>query len=203
MDAKTKKKQNPIKTMILIVVMALLVVAYFFVINNRMKPAEDTQTTISPIDELLVMDLSTNYPKTPKEVVKLYCEISRCYYTEGITDEQLEALGKMSRKLFDDELVANQSEESFLRSLRGEVANYRAMNRAISSYSTSASADVQYYNYLGDEWAQLVAMLSIRTGTKIEPSKERYLLRKDDTGHWKIYGWRLENLQAESGDGNE
>ena len=172
MDAKNKKK-NPIKTMVLMVVMALLVLAYFFVINNRMKPAESTQATISPVEELLILDLSTNYPKTPKEVVKLYCEISRCYYSDGVTDEQIETLGKMSRQLFDEELVANQSEESYLRALRGEVANYRSMNRAISSYSVSASADVQYYNYLGDEWAQLVAMLSIRTGTKIEPYKER------------------------------
>lgn len=200
MDAKSKKKQNPIKTMILIVIMALLVVAYFFVINNRMKPVEDTATKISAVDELLVMDLNSYYPKTPKEVVKLYCEITRCFYAEDYTDEELTKLAQMSRQLFDRDLVANQTEENYIRSLRGEIANYRGMNRVVSSYSVSSSADVQYYTYLGDEWAQLVAMYSIRTGTKIEPSKERYLLRKDGTGHWRIYGWRLESLQDESGE---
>jgi len=100
----------------------------------------------------------------------------------------------MSRQLFDDELVANQTDESYLRALKGEIANYKKMNRVISSVSVSSGADVKYYNYAGDEWAQLIAMYSIRTGTKIEPSKERFLLRKDSEGHWKIYGFRLEAL---------
>lgn len=200
MNKNSSKKQNPIKTMILVVVMALLVLAYFFVINNRMKPNEDTTTKISAVDELLVMDLSTTYPKTPKEVVKLYCEITRCFYAEEYTDEQLFALAKMSRQLFDEELVANQPEDNYLRSLRGEIANYRGMNRVISSYSVSSSADVQYYTFKGADWAQLVAMYSIRTGTTIEPSKERFLLRKDKTGHWKIYGWKLEELTSGSGE---
>lgn len=197
MDAKAVKKQNPIKTMILVVVMALLVLAYFFVINNRVKPREEKQATISPVKELLIMDLNTNYPATPKEVVKLYLEISRCFYAEEFSDEELEELAKMSRMLFDKDLVENQTEENYIRALKGEIATYKRFNRVISSYSTSAAADVEYYDFAEAKWAQLVAMLSIRTGTKIEPSKERFLLRKDDTGHWKIYGWVLEDISKQ------
>ena len=194
MDAKAIKKQNSIKTMILVVVMALLVLGYFFIINNRVKPREETNTKVSPVKELLIMNLDSNYPATPKEVVRLYLEITRCFYGEEYSDEELEELAKMSRKLFDDELIANQSEDNYFRALRGEIATYKQYNRVISSYSTSAAADVQYYDFQGDKWAQLVAMLSVRTGTNIEPSKERFLLRKDESGHWKIYGWVLEEL---------
>ena len=182
------------------VVLALGVLAYFYVINNRIKQVEDDVKKITPVQELLVQDLSTNYPNTPKEVVKLYSEITRCFYGEEYTEEELVKLAKMSRELFDDELVANQDEDSYIRSLRAEVALYRQQNRVISSFSVASSVDVEYYHYEDDEWAQLIAMYSIRTSGKVEPSKERYLLRKDDNGHWKIFGFRLEQLER-SGDG--
>lgn len=193
---KNLRKQNPVKTMVLLGIMGLLVVALFFVINNRVKPTEEGPAPISAVQELLVQNLDTNYPATPKEVVKMYCEITRCFYSEDYSDDELHDLAVMSRKLFDDELVNNQTEENYIRALRAEVSNYRAMGRVISSYSVSSSADVEYYSYEGFEWAQLVALYSIRTGKSIEPSKERYLLRKDDSGHWKIYGWRLEDINT-------
>ena len=195
MDAKNKKNQNPIKTIIVMAFLALMVLGYFYVINNRIKTVEEDVHTITPVQELLIRNLDKDYPNTPKEVVKLYSEITRCFYAEEYDDEQLLKLAEMSRKLFDDELVANQDDESYLRALRGEIATYKKENRIISSYSVSSSADVQYYNYQGDEWAQLIAMYSIRTGGNIEPTKERYLLRKDVDGHWKIYGFRLEQLE--------
>lgn len=181
------------------VVLALGVLAYFYVINNRMKQVEDDVKKISPVQELLVQDLSTNYPNTPKEVVKLYSEITRCFYGEEYSEEEFNKLAKMSRQLFDDELVANQDEESYVRSLRAEIANYRQQNRLISSYSISSSADVEYYKYKEDDWAQLIAMYSIKTGGNVRPSKERYLLRKDDAGHWKIFGFRLETIEQPVG----
>ena len=198
-------KKNSIKGFAVIIVLALGVLAYFYVINNRVKQIERDVDKVTPVQELLVRNLDTNYPATPKEVVKLYSEITRCFYGEEYSEEDLLKLAEMSRKLFDDELVANQSDESYIRALKGEIASYRQQNRIISSYSVSSSADVQYYNYRDDEWAQLVAMYSIRTAGKVEPSKERYLLRKDDTGHWKIFGFKLEQIdgQASNGSGNE
>ena len=199
MTKNSSGKNNSIKGILVIVILALGVLAYFYVINNRMKRIEEDVDKITPVQELLVRDLDASYPNTPKEVVKLYSEITRCFYGEEFTEEELVKLAQMSRKLFDDELVANQDEDSYLRALKGEIATYKKANRVISSYSVSSSADVQYYNYLNAEWAQLIAMYSIRSGGKIEPSKERYLLRKDSEGHWKIYGFKLEQLENTNG----
>ena len=199
---KSSKKNNetkgPGKSIFAVAIVALMILAYFYVINNRMKVVEQDVEKISPVKELLIQDLTDSYPATPKEVVKMYSEITRCFYAEEYTDEELIALARMARQLFDDELVANQSEESYLRALRGEIATYKQQKRVVSSYSVSSSADVQYYNYRDDEWAQLIVMYSIRTGAKVEPSKERFLLRKDADGHWKIFGFRLENIGGES-----
>lgn len=194
--------KKPAKGIAVILILALGVLAYFYVINNRIKTVEEDVNAISPVQELLIRDLDASYPNTPKEVVKLYSEITRCFYAEEFSEEELTALADMSRKLFDDELVANQSEDSYLRALKGEIATYRQQNKIISSYSVSSSADVQYYNYRDAEWAQLIAMYTVRTGGKVEPTKERYLLRKDASGHWKIFGFRLEQLENAS-NGNE
>ncbi|MDO4188207.1 MAG: hypothetical protein Q4D29_04385 [Lachnospiraceae bacterium] len=196
MKRNSSKGNNSIKGAIVIIVLALSVLAYFYVINNRMKRVEKDVESISAVQELLIRNLDTNYPATPKEVVKLYSEITRCFYAEEYTEEDLIRMAEMSRKLFDDELVANQDDESYIRALKGEIATYRQQNRVITSYSVSSSADVEYYNFRGGEWAQLIAMYSIKTAGKVEPSKERYLLRKDDAGHWKIFGFRMEQLGA-------
>ena len=191
----SSRKNNSIKGVLVMVVLALGVLAYFYVINNRIKQVEKDVEKITAVQELLVRDLNSNYPATPKEVVKMYSEITRCFYGEEYTDEELVKLAKMSRQLFDDELVANQDEDSYLRSLRSEIVLYKQQKRLISSYSIASSADVEYYNFQDAEWAQLIAMYSVKTGGTVEPSKERYLLKKDSNGHWKIYGFRLEELE--------
>ena len=194
----SSRKNNSIKGVLVMVVLALGVLAYFYVINNRIKQVEKDVEKITAVQELLVRDLNSNYPATPKEVVKMYSEITRCFYGEEYTEEELVKLAKMSRQLFDDELVANQDEDSYLRSLRSEIVLYKQQKRLISSYSIASSADVEYYNFQDAEWAQLIAMYSVKTGGTIEPSKERYLLKKDSNGHWKIYGFRLEELENNS-----
>lgn len=194
----SSRKNNSIKGVLVMVVLALGVLAYFYVINNRIKQVEKDVEKITAVQELLVRDLNSNYPATPKEVVKMYSEITRCFYGEEYTEEELVKLAKMSRQLFDDELVANQDEDSYLRSLRSEIVLYKQQKRLISSYSIASSADVEYYNFQDAEWAQLIAMYSVKTGGTVEPSKERYLLKKDSNGHWKIYGFRLEELENNS-----
>lgn len=184
--------KNQIKNFIVIGILALMVLGYFFVVANRMEPNEDTQVKVSAVKGLLSQNLQATYPKTPKEVVKMYCEISRCFYAEEYTDDELEKLAYMSRELFDHELRANQTDEDYLRALRAEIANFKSQNKIISSYSAGSSADVEYYNFRGDEWAQLVVQYNLRIGTGFQGSIQRFLLRKDADGHWKIYGWEPE-----------
>ena len=71
------------KGIFVMVVLALFVLATFYIINNRAKRIEKDVDKVSPVKELLVMDLSANYPNTPKEVVRMYAEITRCFYGES------------------------------------------------------------------------------------------------------------------------
>ena len=62
----------------------------------------------------------------------------------------------------------------------------------ISSYSPASSVDVEEFQQDGFKWAKLQCSFTLRKGTQIQALTEIFLLRKDDEGHWKIYGWQPE-----------
>ena len=62
----------------------------------------------------------------------------------------------------------------------------------VSSYSLPSSTDVEFFTEDGYNWARLYFGMNLRKGTQLEVVNAVYLLRKDEQGHWKIYGWKLE-----------
>lgn len=186
------KNKNNTRTVIAFVVFALVILGAFVMLSNRSEQIAEAQPLkINAVQELLLRNLDESYPSSPKEVVKLYSEITRCYYGEEYTEEELAGLADMARELFDVELASNQTQEQYMQALVQDIASYKQENKTISSFSVSSSTDVDYYDYLGDKWAQLYCFYSMRVGTNIIPIKEKYLLRRDQGGHWKIYGWVL------------
>ncbi len=183
-------KRN-LKNFIVLIVLALLIVGAFLLVSNRGSKRDESDISRTAVDEVLDRDLSKNYPATPKEVVKMYSEITRCFYGEEYTDDQLVMLAEQSRKLFDDELRANQTDDQYLMNLRTVIANYKEEKRSISSFSVASASDVDYQDFKGDKWAHLMAVYTIKTNHAFSTSKEEYLLRKDPKGHWKIFGWRV------------
>ncbi len=194
------RRRNPARFLIVFVVLAIGVVGLFFYLANRSRAIQEGKVKqMTVVQEILSRNLETNYPPTPKEVLKFYSEITRCFYGEEYTDEELTRLALLSRELFDDELVANQTDEEYLSALKMDIASWKNDNKVISSYSVSASTDVQEYSYGGYEWAQLYCIYSIRMGTNMAPVQEHFIMRKDARGHWKILGWELVENKDENG----
>lgn len=180
-----------VKNFIVLLTVALVIVACFAYLSNRTKSAEEGSQTLTAVQEVLTRDLSTNYPPTPKEVLKYYSEITRCFYSEEYSDEELAELADQALKLLDDELKANQSETDYMEKLKSDIASYKEEGRTISSYSVASSANVKYYDYEGSQWAMLNCVYSLKEKGTISPTKEEFLLRKDESGRWKIFGWRI------------
>lgn len=186
------KKKKSGKIFIFISLLACVIVGLFFYLTNRTKDVEEgAAKKMTNVQEVLSRNLDTNYPSTPKEVLKYYSEITRCFYGEEYTEDELVKLAKKSRNLFDAELLFNQTDEQYLNALKADIATYKEEGRVISSYSVSASTDVTEYSYGGYEWAQLYCIYNIRVKTQITPIQERFLMRRDEQGHWKIVGWDL------------
>lgn len=184
------KKGSGLKSFIIILVMILIVAGYYYYLSNKSKPKTET-TTLTEVDNVLLRDMDTNYPPSPKEVVKYYAAITKCFYDGNYSDEQLEQLANRARSLYDDELKATQTEEKYLEDLKFDIDSYQKKELTISSYSTSSSVDVEYKTTEQGELASLYCLFNMREGKTMLNSNQVFLLRKDEEGHWKILGWTL------------
>ena len=184
------KKNNTRNTIIGLVLLAVAVLVIFLLaINTPDKEADKVK--ITPATKQLSKNYDTAYPSTPRTVLTEYAEITKCFYDTETTEGQIKDLAEQMRRLFDDELVANQSFDDFYNSLRSEVAVFRDKNKIVSSYSVSSSTDVKYDKNEYGSMATLYLSLNVRENGVIDTIKERFVLRQDDEGHWKIVGWVL------------
>lgn len=189
------KKDSGMKTMIVGMIIILLIVGYYYYLSNRdvPQPEETVPETevLTPSQEVLLRNLETNYPPTPREVVKYFSEITQCFYNVENSDEMVEKLGLKIRELYDDDLKANQTEEDYLASLKFDIEEYKKNKRTISSYAVSSSVDVDTFVENGYECARLYCIYGIKQGELLYNSNTVFILRKDEDGHYKIFGWKL------------
>lgn len=185
------KRFNGTKGTILILVLICLVMSYYYHLSNKTntnKNEEDIK--VSSAQSILLTNYDVNYPPTPKEVLKEYLQITKVLHNDPLTDDEINALAKHIQKLYDDEFLANKSEENYLIDLKSEVATFRENGYAITNYYTSSSTDVVYDVIDGRECAKMYVTYSIRTTGKAGSLQQVFILRKDEAGHWKIYGWQ-------------
>lgn len=192
--AKKKKKKLNIKPLIIVIILAVLLLIYYYHLSNKQAPpSEDEYVQSSEVQEVLGRNLIVNYPPTPKEVVRYYSEITKCFYNEEYTEEELIELAEQAQGLYDDELIANKSKEQYLTDLQEDIEIFEQMDYTIESYSLSSSVDIENSKFKQDgyEWARVYCNYTLRQGTERIYTSEVFLLRKDENGHWKIYGWDL------------
>lgn len=184
-----KRFKTPRGAFFLFLAICCVLLAYYMMNLKAQKSKPEDYVQLTKVQEVLSRNLETNYPKTPKEVVKYYSEITKCFYNEEYTEEELYALAMKGMELFDHDLAANKTEEEYLIDLKSEIQAFKENGYSISSYSTSSSTDVYDFEEDGYKFARLYCTYNIRMGTVTQPIEEIFLLRMDLEGHWKIYGW--------------
>ena len=187
-------KKNGIKIVIIGIVLAVLVIGYFYYISNKVEDTKKEEVVESTlVQTVLLRDLDKSYPPSPKEVIKYFSEISKCFYNEKYTEDELYELAMKIEGIYDDELLANQTKEQYLADLKSDIAEMKANDRSISSYEVSLSTDVEFF-YEGEDYcARLYCTYNIRQKTEILQSRVVFILRQDENKHWKIFGWELDN----------
>mgnify|MGYP003236572534 CR=1 FL=1 len=128
-----------------------------------------------------------------------------CFYNEECTAEELQDLGRKSLQLFDEELQENNDEDTYLIRLQGEVQNYKDNKRKITSVSLAPSTNVDYYSVDGYSFARISCGYTMTENGKKTSTVMVYLLRRDDSRRWKIYGWETAdqlNSKLEQTDNN-
>lgn len=176
------------KSAAVLAVMVITVFALYYYLVNKVERS-DPEVETSAVEDVLLKNLETDYPATVREVIKYYNEIMSCYYSENPTDEELKKLADKAIELYDAELVDYQSEEMYIEDLKAEIAAFAASDTVLSHMALSSSTAVDYYTYNGRECAQIRCIYTMRQKTGLMTIKEVYVLRKDDSGRWKILGW--------------
>lgn len=183
------------KSLIVIAILAVLAVGYYIYLSKKPVNTDpvDSQKEKSLVAEYIARDLNATYPETPSGVVKLYSEIMKCYYSEKYTDEQLEQLVSQARLLWDNELLEKNPMDEYMINLKADIKSYKDKSRVIKDFKIDGSAAVDYQTDKdGAQYASLHAEYWVReNNTTTTKSYEKYMLRKDENGNWKILYWQL------------
>lgn len=188
------------RTIIVIAVLVALGLGYYYYLANKDtgKDATDIAADTSEVSVLISKDIMANYPESPKDVVNLYARITKAYYDTSLTNEQIEALGKQARLMFDDELKNTQTDADFYEKLKEDIGNYNSTKTRISSYVIQSAAKTKYSTFKDRQYASIALVYYLRQGDKLIDSPTKFTLRKDDDGHWKILYWELTELDNDA-----
>ena len=193
-------RSRQVRTTMIIVILVLGLVAYYAYLSGKAKD-ERADATMTAVESALARNLETDYPPTPKEVMKYYTDLMKCLYSEDTSDEEVDALAMKARELYDADLLAINESGSYLLKLRSEVADYRANKRQILRVNVASSTNVDYYEIDGFSFARLLVVFTMNEDGKPYTQRLIFLLRRDDARRWKIYGWDLEENVDLTGEG--
>lgn len=185
----TKKRTG----IIVVVLLAVVIVGIFAVFANRSpKSVEDTPELLE-VDELINYNLSASYPATPREVVKLFNRYLLALYGvngDELSTQQQEALAGKMRDLYDVELLESNPQDLNLQNLAQELELFRKEKKDMIQANVCDSNEVEYMDIGDASGAAVVASYFIKDGSKnFTRTYQKYLLRKDAAGSWKILGF--------------
>lgn len=185
-----KKKKGSLETVKFVLVaifLVIIVLIYFNHLGNRSskRKAEATKTET---EELSVYDFVGNYPKTPRDVVKLHCRYFKLLYGDGVSDDDLVILNQQVRNLYSQEILAFNTENDNLVNLKKNITKMKEEGYNYKVYELPEASQVKYYKSDGREMAALEVTLTIDTSDSKAYMYVLYVLVKEND-KWKIYAW--------------
>ncbi len=186
-----------------VLVMAVIIVIFWKGINKTKNDSTGDNTKQTELQKIINRDLDANYPKTPTAVAKLYCSISKEVHGEEVTEEQVEKVYKQLRKLFAEELLANNEYNDRLKALKKEVKQYQKDKILITRFKILQEADkvAVYVDKDGYDCTKIPIMFKIKNSSAWMESYEQIIMRKDEDGYWKIMG--TESIEKPDEDEDE
>lgn len=185
-------------TSVLVVILIIAILAglfYLDIINKSGKKKEETDKTLTEAGKLLERDLTTNYPETPRELAKYYSNITKVLFS-GLEDDEVEALAKKILELYDEEFLANNPEDKYLKDLYSEIAAWNSAGRKITNFLIVNEDEQERWEQDGREYANIFVSYYTLDNRKSYQTRN-YLMRKDEEGDWKILGWKYVIEEAE------
>lgn len=191
-----KSKQKTMGTVVLMLIIVFAVaIGFWRIMENKREQAleqEFIESSNKEVNAVLKKDFDTNYPNTPREVLKNYSRIISCLYNyNDLSEKELLALTEQVRKLFDEELLAANPLDKQLEDLKADIDEYQKVNRSISNYVIDKDSAIVEKKVNERECANVNVSYLLHEGKGYTKTYEQFMLRKDEKNHWKILGWKL------------
>ncbi|SFQ48773.1 hypothetical protein SAMN02910358_02412 [Lachnospiraceae bacterium XBB1006] len=176
-----------IRIVIIGIVFAALIGGYYYYLTTRNgNGAQNKTANQTEVQKLLSEDLTNNYPTTPRSVIKMYNRFLKCIYNERYSDKEFRQMIESQRALFDEELLGQNPEPQYTQSMRNDVKKYKDEKRSIRNTSLCSGNEVVYKTIKKRECAYVTCSYFLKVDSDYQTTNQRYVLRKDNTGKWKI-----------------
>lgn len=183
-------KNQIVRYCIILGLLAVVILGFYFYLTNQSKNSDrQAEENMNEAQVLKQYDLEKQYPKSIREVVKLHCRLLKVIYNGNLEEQDMQALNMQARKLFAEELLAENDEEEQFASLQKEVTEFQSAGKVFVNYTIDVEDDISYRTINGAELATLYVTCSIRENGTTNFVEEQYLLKKED-GRWKLLGWQ-------------
>lgn len=191
--------RNVIRIAIIVLACASIIVGYYFYLSRRSGQSAESQsaTERTEMEKVLQRDLGTDYPPTPREVIKFYNRILQLYYADDTKDREIEALCDQAMMLFDADLLQQNPRDIYVGSVKSDINDFHKRNKRMVSTDVCDTSDVIYKTLGKDEMSYVVAYYFISEGSDYQQTYQKYALRKSKDGEWKILAFELTD---ENGD---
>ena len=195
--AQPKKKSSVGTTIVCIVFAAVLIVGvYLSLTRDKQKNAIEADAEVAEVTTLISRDLDKDYPATVREVMKYYCRITKCIYSEELSDSQMTKLVDKLRGLYSDDLLAQNDRTEMIGLVKTEIKNYNTAETKIQSYNVAESGEITYYRNETPQRALIDIYFTLKNKDgSFDRAYKEFVLIQDADSRWKIQGWRLSEDQ--------
>jgi hypothetical protein len=171
----------------------IIVTTYYFVRTSEGIKITNTEIEKTQTELLLEENINNKYPSTPKEVLELYIKISKSLYDKNTTEEQIDKLATQMLLLFDEELLKKNPPEFYKMNLKSEINGFRDKNIDVMNYLAGDNDEAEFWAKENKEYASRIVTYTLKEGNNYTKVYNTFILRRDDSGKWKILGWSSKN----------
>ncbi|MCM1083988.1 MAG: ARC6/PARC6 family protein [Clostridium sp.] len=190
--AKNQKSGISIKSIVIAVLCIALILFYFNYLSNRSSERK-TQKQIDELAALSGYDMVNDYPRTPRDVVKMHCRFFKVFYGQSLTDDDLYILNQQIRYLYAEELLNYNSEDAMLKALKSNIEKTSKEKYKYKSYILPEASQVKTYTQNGKEMATMEVEVRVDTKDSGGYVYVQYVLVKENE-QWKILAWGDYNI---------
>ena len=186
-----KKTQNPVVVGIVMALLAVFIIGGFFLVRSIGLKNLELKESKTEVEKLMELNLDDNYPGNAREVLKIYNRILKCCYNEELTDEQIKKLAEQNQKLFDEQLLEKNPLDQYVEKLKKDIEDYKSKKTTIANIAIQDLAEAEREERGGYKFCNLLVSYIVKDTKGLKTTNEKYYLREDDKGRWKILFWEL------------